>query len=805
MAMRRHQLPGRARIALVTAIALLAQPIAPVAAGRDGQAGSQKPAAATAAPAAQPVSDIGWPRAYQSAAGLRFTIYQPQVAEWPNQKHMTAYAAVSVEKPGEQKPALGTVKIEADTKVALDVRMVSFSDFTLTESNFPTLRKEEVRDVVDEIVASIPKDDRVIALDRLLAHVDKSQIAPKNVEGVKAEPPVIFYSAAPAVLVNIDGDPIWSPIKENDLKFAVNTNWDLFSHEPTKTFYLLHQGSWLTAADLKGAWTPAKTLPESFKKLPNDDNWKETRAAVPGKKLDAKKAPKVFVSTTPAELILLTGQPNYLVVDGTNLLWVTNTESDVFRMGRTGAVYYLVSGRWFSAPDFTGPWTFATPKMPEDFQKIPLEHPRSRVLASVPGTQEAAEAVLLAQVPQTARVNKKEIKAPEVKYQGDPKFEPIEKTKVEHAVNTDKDIIKFGDLYYLCFQGVWFMSKSPTGPWEVCESVPKEIYEIPASSPAHNVTYVTVVEDDDDEWVTFAAVAGYTGLMIAWGCAVWGTGWYYPPYYGWGGYYPYYYPRYPSYGYGAWYNPWTGGYGRTAVAYGPYGGAGVTARYNPTTGTYARGAAAWGPYGGRAYGEAYNPRTGTYAQTRQGSNVYGSWGSTSVQRGDNWAQTTRVTNDRTGNTTRVTQGSGGGTSVSRNPAGPGGGGTVARTGSGDVYAGRDGNVYRNTGDGWQKYDNGSWGSVNTPEPTAGTRDRATTGTGTAAGTRDRATAGTTATTRPADRGTMDQLNRDASARTSGTQRTSSYGTARSGGFSNRSAGSYRGGGGARAGGGGRRR
>ena len=77
-------------------------------------------------------------------------------------------------------------------------------------------------------------------------------------------------------------------------------------------------------------------------------------------------------------------------------------------MGRTGTVYYLVAGRWFSAPGFTGPWTFATPSLPADFKKIPLEHPRSRVLASVPGTDRAAEAVLLAQMPQTARVNKKE-------------------------------------------------------------------------------------------------------------------------------------------------------------------------------------------------------------------------------------------------------------------------------------------------------------------------------------------------------------------------------------------------------------
>ena len=621
-----------------------------------------------------------------------------------------------------------------------------------------------------EIVKAIPEEERVIALDRVLASVDKSQIIPKNVEGVKADPPPIFYSAKPAVLVNLDGDPIWSPIKDNDLKFAVNTNWDLFQHEPTQTFYLRNDSTWLKAAKVEGPWTPAGKLPESFSKLPADDNWKDVKAALPGKSVAAKDVPAVFVSTKPAELILVKNGPIYSPVTGTKLVWVSNTESDVFRMGEKGTVYYLVSGRWFSAADFGGPWTFATPNLPEDFQKISLEHPRSRVLASVPGTQQAAEAVLLAQVPQTARVNKKELKAPEVTYQGEPKFEPIEKTSLARAVNTDKDIVKVGDLYYMCFQGVWFVAKSPTGPWEVTGSVPGQIYEIPVSSPVNHVTYVTV-QDDTDEWATFATAAAYTGVMIAWGCAVWGSGWYYPPYYGWGGGYPYYYPHYPSYGYGGYYNPWTGAYGRSAVAYGPYGGAGVSARYNPRTGTYSRGAAAWGPGGARGYGQAYNPRTGTYGQTRQGSNVYGSWGSTSVQRGDQWANTSRVTNNRTGNTTRVTQGSGGGTAVSNR--GPGGSGTVARTGGGDVYAGRDGNVYKKSGDSWQKADgNGNWGSAERPT-------------------------------------NMDQLDRDSRARSEGQQRTrdySSYQGGRSSGSSYRGGGgSYGGGGGMRGGGGGGRR
>ena len=82
-------------------------------------------------------------------------------------------------------------------------------------------------------------------------------------------------------------------------------------------------------------------------------------------------------------------------------------------------MFYLVAGRWFSAPSVKGPWQFATPTLPEDFKKIPLDHPRSRVLASVPGTRQAAEAILLAQIPQTARVNRKELKAPDVAYVGD--------------------------------------------------------------------------------------------------------------------------------------------------------------------------------------------------------------------------------------------------------------------------------------------------------------------------------------------------------------------------------------------------
>jgi hypothetical protein len=234
------------------------------------QTTTAKPAAAAPAQTSvgtakePPPHDGGWPRGYTTPTGAALLVYQPQIASWPEQKHATLYAAVSYATKGAKEPALGTVKIESATSVAVDERLVSFSELKIAEPNFPSLPRENVKDVVADIIASVPLSDRVIALERVMANIDTSTIAPKNVEGVKADPPTVFFSQTPAVLMNVDGEPIWSPIAQNDLQSAVNTNWDLFQHTPTKTFYLRSEQSWLTATDVKGPWGPLTG------KLPSD-------------------------------------------------------------------------------------------------------------------------------------------------------------------------------------------------------------------------------------------------------------------------------------------------------------------------------------------------------------------------------------------------------------------------------------------------------------------------------------------------------------------------------------------------------
>ena len=99
--------------------------------------------------------------------------------------------------------------------------------------------------------------------------------------------------------------------------------------------------------------------------------------------------PKVFTTDTPAEMILFEGEPALQDVPRTSLQWASNTEADVF-FDKAGKQWYvLLSGRWFRAPTLDGPWTFATPDLPADFQNIPEDAPYYAVRAAVPGTSES--------------------------------------------------------------------------------------------------------------------------------------------------------------------------------------------------------------------------------------------------------------------------------------------------------------------------------------------------------------------------------------------------------------------------------
>jgi hypothetical protein len=666
------------------------------------------------AAAQTPAADPGWPRQYSDGTA-RLVLFQPEVDDWPDFKKLTARFAFELKPSKTSQAAYGTLFMEADTRVDFGSRVVAFANFGVSDIRFPSVRNDaETQSLAMLLKKLLPATPTAVDLNRVLAYMDKSRFNPRQT-AVSLEPPQILVSRQAAVLVIIDGDPITVDVEKTDLQKVVNTNWDLLFDKKSKQYYLRDDKVWLSAKELDGAWLPVKQLPKDFSKLPETDPYLEIRQAAA-----SPQQPAVFklvlLVHKPTELIVLRGEPSLEPITGTALMWVTNTECDLFFDTKGNAFYFLTSGRWFRARELrSNEWTAGTTSLPDDFAKIPPDHPRAHVLAAVAGTRQAEEAVLAASIPQTAVVDRKSIRA-QVEYAGEPKFESITGTGVSYATNTPNDVLQVDNAYYLCLDGVWLVGSTAKGPWAAADHIPEEIYAIPPESPKYNVTYVTVYESEPDT-VTYGYTAGYTGVYVGFGVAMWGTGYYYAPYYAWGVYpYPVYWPAaYYTYGVSAWYNAAVGTYARGSAVYGPYGGYGREAAYNPSTGAYTWGRKAWGPYGAAASGGFYNPSTGTWGGGYRASNGYQSWGQSVVGRGDQWARTGSVSGSR-GAVGGVETSAGGKAVAARGSQGQG---FVARSSAGDVYAGRDGNVYkRDQAGNWYRNNGGSWDDVSRPTRSA---------------------------------------------------------------------------------------
>jgi len=662
--------------------------------------------------------DPGWPRQVLKPGGT-LVAYQPQVDDWKNFTDITWRMAFQLTPTGG-KEFVGAALIEGATQVNTDTHMVFMYDFKVLNTYFPS-QDPATSAQLDQLFRTFLPPTFNIALERIVAYTPK----PQEVKTVplKNDPPFIFVSYSPAILLQVDGEPTFADIPRTDLRFVVNTLWPLFFDKSSSQYYLLVNNIWLGASDLHGPWSRVTKLSREFDKIPDSREFVDVKKAVPPPQVSNAIIPKVFYANVPGEVILFDGRPTYTAIPGTQLVYANNTDSPVFVYSTTQTFYYLAAGRWFSAQDLAGPWKFASLELPPDFANIPLSNPASAILASVPGTPQAKDAVLIAQIPTTMVLNPATAAAQaKVTYTGNPQFAPIEGTSLQYATNTQDKVIQVGDVYYLCLQGVWFMSATPQGPWTTASSVPQVIYTIPPSSPVYNVTYVTQVTTSDGN-VQSSYTAGYLGAFVM-GAAVGaivasGTGYYYPPYIGYpvGGYpiyhpYPTPYGAYGAYGSSAYYHTGTGAYGVSQTAYGPYGSATRTASYSPYTGTASRTASVSTPYGKQSVGQAYNPYTGSYGATHQGSSPTAQWGSSYVSQGNKSATTQHYSTSQ--GTVGSVQTSSGGKAAGASTAY---GSTAAgKTSNGDMYAGHDGNVYKNTGSGWQKSNgNGSWSNVNTSQ------------------------------------------------------------------------------------------
>ena len=402
--------------------------------------------------------DPGWPREITDQ-GNTLVLYQPQVDVWTNFRELDWRMAFSLTPAGGQE-AVGVATLHSNTEIDNDDKMVLLRDLKIVNTNFPSLDPQTAAKMAQLVHTFLPPTVH-ISMFRLIASVPENKLASEV--SLKNDPPQIFVSYQPAILLEVDGEPVRTPIENTQLEYVLNTHWRLFFDKSQSAYFLLVGQHWLRSSDLRGPWSAAATLPKEMLTLPGQTQWEDLKDVLPAAATSANAViPQVFYSERPAEMILFDGQPSFVQIAGTQLKYAENASTYVFLYAPTKHFYYLTAGRWFAAGSLNGPWTFATPTLPKDFANIPADSPVGDVLASVPGTGEAKDAVLLAQVPTTMVVDPAAAAAQaKVSYSGDPQFKPIEGTSLFYAANTPDKVIKVGDVYYLCLQGVWFLSSTP--------------------------------------------------------------------------------------------------------------------------------------------------------------------------------------------------------------------------------------------------------------------------------------------------------------------------------------------------------
>ncbi len=495
-----------------------------------------------------------WPMHVTASDGADVTIYQPQLESFQGDT-LDGRAAVAVVPQNQQEPVFGAVWLQSRVETDRVSRTVRIVDVQVTKVLFPNSGSVSVQPLSDAVRQAILAQPIVLSLDHLLASVEALNKEQSAAAALQTTPPAIIFRDHPAVLVPYDGTPRMVQASDSGMMRVVNTPFFVALDPSSKTYYLKGAGHWYAAPDPTGPFQFTSQVPSAISQLADQIGYADPQQAVPD---NVAANLDIVTATQPTELIWTDGQPQLSTIPGTQLLYWANTDSDIFVQIGTQQMFVLLSGRWFTAPNQNGPWTYVAPnQLPADFAKIPPDSPKANVLAQVAGTQAAQDAVADTYIPQTAAVDVNDFQQPTVSYDGTPDFEPIADTGCSYAVNTDDSVLLTNGTYYCCSDAVWYQSGNPSGPWGLCRHVPAAIYTIPPSCPIYPVRFCYVY-GSTDQAVYCGYTPGYVGCYPFDGTVVYGTGYHYNALY-----HDHYYARPTTFGFAAQYHAYSGHWGFT--------------------------------------------------------------------------------------------------------------------------------------------------------------------------------------------------------------------------------------------------
>ncbi len=190
--------------------------------------------------------------------------------------------------------------------------------------------------------------------------------------------PAVFFSSNPAELIVVDGPPSFETIPETDgLQFVNNTQSPLFRLD--ETYYFLTSGRWFKSPELF-TWQLATELPDQFSLIPDNHGMSYVRASVAGT-IESKLA--ILEVMLPEEKTLakdhalkvdaqFDGDPEFRAVRQTGVSRAVNTPLSI--MEYQNNFYLCYEGAWYQADSPIGPWAPAF-RVPDAIYDIPANSP----------------------------------------------------------------------------------------------------------------------------------------------------------------------------------------------------------------------------------------------------------------------------------------------------------------------------------------------------------------------------------------------------------------------------------------------
>ena len=185
-------------------------------------------------------------------AGRRLTLHEPEFTAYDASTTRVSLRFPTMLTDPLGRSTYGTSELTGTLRVDLASRLMKLDTLSAGAMAFPGAVAADAAAVQEGFAEALPKS-LTLRIELLTARAGAYQpeAAPPK---FAVAPPNIVVRLRPAVMVQVDGDPVLVDVETFPLQYVANCASDVFRDAKTDMWYLLVDGVWMQAKAFAGPW-----------------------------------------------------------------------------------------------------------------------------------------------------------------------------------------------------------------------------------------------------------------------------------------------------------------------------------------------------------------------------------------------------------------------------------------------------------------------------------------------------------------------------------------------------------------------